>query len=326
MQVNGDINFTGALTLQGRDIKQFLDNHYELGLVLIRGLIGGGYVGASIYSNLTTIQMATDSWGTSANSLTQGVKYGGWASAHSNGYVFLNQQDSRTGNNKIAFANETITAIGARTYSGSAPSTMQHGVGYETTGTAFGTKAYTCGTESTGYDKLTFSTDTFTSATDGNIPQNYHSVAWFDKEYGYHCAMATNRTAIYPFANETWSTLATTGSPNGLGSPTSYLEKGVNSKKGKFYLAGNNSWINNTIFQFRNTIATWTVNSSNQTAPNCETAGVMGQIHGYMAGGYQSNLGQNAHSDKVKYDTDTIINIADAPRSLSSGSPMWSPI
>ena len=45
-----------------------------------------------------------------------------------------------------------------------------------------------------------------------------------------------------------------------------------------------------------------------------------------MAGGYQSNLGQNAHSDKVKYDTDTIINIADAPRSLSSGSPMWSPI
>ena len=186
MQVNGDINFTGTLTLQGRDIKQFLDNHYELGLVLIRGLIGGGYVGASIYSNLTTIQMATDSWGTSANSLTQGVKYGGWASAHSNGYVFLNQQDNRTGNNKIAFANETVTAIGARTYSGTAPSTMQHGVGYETTGTAFGTKAYTCGTESTGYDKLTFSTDTFTSATDSNIPQNYHSVAWFYKEYGYH--------------------------------------------------------------------------------------------------------------------------------------------
>ena len=36
MQVNGDINFTGALTLQGRDIKQFLDSHYELGLVLVR--------------------------------------------------------------------------------------------------------------------------------------------------------------------------------------------------------------------------------------------------------------------------------------------------
>jgi predicted transcriptional regulator len=45
-----------------------------------------------------------------------------------------------------------------------------------------------------------------------------------------------------------------------------------------------------------------------------------------MAGGYQSNIGQNAHTDKVKYDTDTIINIADAPRALSSGSPMWSPI
>jgi hypothetical protein len=52
----------------------------------------------------------------------------------------------------------------------------------------------------------------------------------------------------------------------------------------------------------------------------------MGQNHGYLAGGYQSNLGQNAHTDKVMYDTDSIIQIADAPRSLSSASPMWSPI
>lgn len=326
MQVNGDINFTGALTLQGRDIKQFLDNHYELGLVLIRGLVGGGYISNSGWTTITTIQMATDSWGTSANSLSAAVKYGGWASAHSAGYVMINQQNSQTSNNKVAFANETVTSIGARTYGSEAWSSFQHGVGYETTGTAFGTKAYTCGLQTTGYDKLTFSNDTWTAASDANIPQNYHSVAWFDKEYGFHYAGATNRSAIYPFANETWSTLSTTNTPVGLGFPTSILEKGLNSKKGKFYLAGQNSWYNNTIFQFRNAIATWSVNSGSQTYANCETAGVMGQIHGYMAGGYQANIGQNAHTDKVKYDTDTIINIADAPRALSSGSPMWSPI
>ena len=326
MQVNGDVNFTGTLTLQGRDIKQYLDNHYELGLVLIRGLVGGGYISNSGWNTLTTISMATDAWATSSSTLTASVKYGGWASAHSSGYVMINQQNSQTSNNKIGFANETVTSIGARTYGSEAWSSFQHGIGYETTGTAFGTKAYTCGLQTTGYDKLTFSNDTWTASSDSNIPQNYHSVAWFDKEYGFHYAMATNRTAIYPFANETWSTLSTTNTPNGLGSPTSYLEKGVNSKKGKFYLAGNNSWINNTIFQFRNAIATWTVNNSNQTTPNCETSGVMGQIHGYMAGGYQSTLGQNAHTDKVKYDTDTIVQISDAPRALSSGSPMWSPI
>jgi hypothetical protein len=328
MQVNGDVNFTGTLSIEGRDIKQYLDNHYELGLILIRGLIGGGYIGGTIYDTITTLKYSTDAWATSASVLTQGVKYGGWASAHTAGYVLLNQQDGRTGNNKVIFASETVTAIGNRTYAGSSPSTIQQGVGYESTGVAFGTKAYTCGTESTGYDKLTFSTDTFTSATDSNIPTNYHSVGWFDKEYGYHYAGATNRTAIYPFATESWGTLSTTNTPVGFGFPQVYLEKGLNTKKGKFYLAGSASWYNNTLYQFRNSIATWSVNYGSQTLPNCESAGTMGQNHGYLAGGYQSNVagGQNAHSDKIYHDTDSVVNIADAPRPLSSGSPMWSSI
>ena len=96
MQVNGDINFTCTLTLQGRDIKSYLDNHYELGLVLIRGLVGGGYISNSGWTTITTIQMATDSWGTSLNSLSAAVKYGGWASAHSAGYVMINQQNIET--------------------------------------------------------------------------------------------------------------------------------------------------------------------------------------------------------------------------------------
>ena len=332
MKINGDVNYTGTLKLQGRDVKQYLDNHYELGMILIRGVIGGGYIGGSIYNTLTTIRYSTDAWLTSASTLSSncggGVKYGGWASAHTAGYVMKNQQNSGTCNDKVIFATDAVSAIGARTYGSESWSSFQHGIGYETTGVAYGTKAYTCGLQTTGYDKLTFATDAWAAASDANIPQNYHSVAWFDKEYGYHYAGATNRTAIYPFANETWYTLSTTNTPVGLGFPQVYLEKGLNSKKGKFYLAGSASWYNNTIFQHRNNIATWTVNYGSQTLPNCETAGTMGQNHGYLAGGYQSNVsgGQNAHSDKVYHDTDSIVNIADAPRPLSSASPMWSPI
>jgi len=48
----------------------------------------------------------------------------------------------------------------------------------------------------------------------------------------------------------------------------------------------------------------------------------MGQNFGYWAGGY--NGSQNAHTDRQNYNNDTVVNIADAPRALSSASPMWS--
>jgi hypothetical protein len=326
MKVNGNINFTGNLTVQGRDIKTLRDDHYELGLILIRGLLGGGYIGGSVWTTITTLKFATDAWGTSANSINYPNKYGGWASAHTHGYFFLNGQNGYCGNDKVNLATEIVTAIGNRTYCGGSPSTIQQGVGYESTGVPFGTKAYTCGNDSTGYDKFTFATDTFVSTTDANAPTRAHTVGWFDREYGYHYSTALNRTSIYPYASETWRVQSTTNTPGGFGMPGNDLEKGVNSKKGKFYLAGTSSWINNTIFQYRNTISTWTTNFGSQSVPNCETAGVMGQNHGYLAGGYQTYLGQNAISDKVKYDTDTITSIADAPRSLSSASPIWSPI
>jgi hypothetical protein len=322
MQVNGDINFTGTLTLQGRDIKSVLDNHYELGLILVRGLIGGGYVGASVWSTLTLLSYSTDAWATSANSLTFSTNYGGWASAHTAGYVM---QGSAATVNKIAFANETVTSTSARNNGSYSPSSFQHGVGYETTGAAFGTKAFIFAGGSGAYDKLSFSNDTMTNASGG--PSTQHAIGWFDKEYGYWYNSPGNATYIYPFANETFSVLSTTNSPGGLGMPASQLEKGLNTKRGKAYVCGNNSWYNNTIFQFRNNIMTWTTNFGSQTQPNSEHAGTMGQNHGYLAGGYQAGgYNQNAHTDKVFHNTDTVVQIADAPRALSSASPMWSPI
>lgn len=326
MQVNGNINFTGNLTVQGRNIKTLRDDHYELGLMLIRGLIGGGYINSSVWTTITTLKFATDAWGTSSNSINYATKYGGWASAHTHGYVFLNNANGYCGNDKVNLATEVVTSIGNRSYCGGSPSSIQHGVGYETTGVPFGTKAYTCGNSSTGYDILTFATDSWTSATDGNIGQTAHSVGWFDREYGYHYQSPSNETRIFPFASETWRVQSTTNSPGGLGLPGSQLEKGVNSKKGKFYLTSVSSFLDNTIRQYRNDISTWTNNYGSQTLPNCENVGVMGQNHGYLAGGYQSNLGQNAHSDKVYYDTDSVAQITDAPRSLSSASGLWSPI
>jgi hypothetical protein len=49
----------------------------------------------------------------------------------------------------------------------------------------------------------------------------------------------------------------------------------------------------------------------------------MGMNWGYFAGGYSCTDGQNAHSDKINYNIDTIVQITDAPRSASSGSGMW---
>ena len=321
MQVNGDINFTGTLTLQGRDIKAYMDNHYELGLVLVRGLIGGGYVGSSVWNTLTRLPYATDAWATSSNTLTFTTNYGGWASAHNYGYVM---QGSGAPVNKVGYANETVTATASRNNGSYSPSSFQHGVGYETTGVAYGTKAYIFAGGSGSYDQLSFTTDSMTNAS--GAPSTQHAYAWFDKEYGYYYNSPNNATWIYPFANETFTTLSTTNSPGGLGLPGGQLEKGVNTKKSKAYICGNSGWINNTIFQFRNSIVTWTTNFGSQTQPNCEQAGTMGQNHGYLAGGYQSGYNQNAHTDKVFYNTDTVVNIADAPRALSSASPMWSPI
>jgi hypothetical protein len=50
----------------------------------------------------------------------------------------------------------------------------------------------------------------------------------------------------------------------------------------------------------------------------------MGMNTGYFAGGYNCTDGQNGHTDKINYNLDSIVQIADAPRSLSSASPMWS--
>lgn len=323
MKVNGNINFTGDFTVQGRPVTGILDDHYELGLILIRGLIGGGYIGGSVWSNITSLKYSTDTWGTLPTNMSFTTNYGAWASSHQYGYIM---KGSAANTDKVHYFTDTISTVGNRTNGSYSPSSFQHGVGYETTGVPYGTKAYTCGTGSANYDILTFSTDSFTAASDSGMGTTQHSYAWFDKDYGYHFSSAGNFNKIYPFATETWSTMATVNSPRTLGMPGSQLEKGVNSKKSKAYVAGASGWINNTIFQFRNSITTWTINYGSQTAPNCEQAGTMGQNHGYLAGGYQSTLSQNAHTDKLYYDTDTVVQIADAPRSLSSASPTWGPI
>jgi hypothetical protein len=326
MQVNNNLSFTGNLRVGGRDITSLIDDTYENGLILIRGLIGGGYVGGTINTAITTLKYPTDSWGTSGVSLTQATKYGGWASAHTAGYVMLNTQDSSVGNNKLVFASETLTTIGNRTYSSGSPNSLQQGVGYDGIGAAFGVKAYTCGNGNTGMDILTFATDTWSSTTNSGIMQSAYHAAWFDRDYGY--GWDSSNTYIMTFATESWSTYGTTNTPRtfGWGGGAGYLEKGLNSKRGKFYLTTDGSTSDTKMYQFRNNIATWTLNYYNQTLQNCENSGTMGQAYGYLAGGYNTSTGQNAHSDKIYYDTDNIVNISDAPRSLSSAAPLWSPI
>lgn len=325
-----------------RPIFGFLTNTYRFDLNLIRGYVGGGYVGSTLYSNILRLLYATDSWSYMVSSLNLAIKYAGWASAMSNGYTFHNVRDGRTSNDRVNFATDTVQAIAARNYSsGASPSSCQHGVGYlpsalpSTQGgtyntlASYGTRAYEIGKQTTNWDALTFSTEAWQAMTNG--PYYQDAVGWFDKDYSYYYSSIESNTTTKRMSHstETWGTISTTSSPGALGMPSSGAEKGVNSKQDKFYLAGNwggtycSSSDGNRIFKFVNTTATWTINSGSQTRWNNEHACLMGMNWGYFAGGYNCNDGQNAHSDKINYNLDTVVQIGDASRSASSGSGMW---
>lgn len=324
-----------------RPVFGFLTNTYRFDLNLIRGYVGGGYVGSTLYSNILRLLYSTDSWSYMASSLSKAIKYAGWASAMSNGYTFHNVQNSDTTNDRVNFATDSVQLIAARNYgAGTSPSSCQHGIGYlpsalpssqggtYNTLASYGTKAFEVGKGNGYMDILTFSTEAWGAAT--GAPSGTYAVGWFDKDYSYQFASpAGTTTNKMPHATEVWTTVSTNSNPSALGMPGGQAEKGVNSKVDKFYLAGNwggtycSSSDGNRIFKFVNTTSTWSINSSSQTRWNNEHAALMGINWGYFAGGYNCNDGQNAHSDKINYNIDTIVQITDAPRSASSGSGMW---
>jgi hypothetical protein len=340
----------------GRAVFAYTEDYYRFSLNLIKGFAGGGYIGSTHYSSIVQIAYATDAWSTTPYGLSYTTWYGTGFSGLSNGYVNF------TGGNNFAtdrfnFPTQTIQAIAARTYSSNgSPSATQQGVGYlpvynqiSTSPTApagagnsaastyntlasYGTKGYEVGKQTTNWEALTFATEAWQTKTSG--PSGGYGIGWFDKDYSWQYASAyggnntvTNRM---PHSTETWSSITTTSSPGALGMPSGGAEKGVNSKQGKFYLAGNWGGSYNTtsdgnrIFKFVNATSTWSVNTGSQTRWNNEHCGLMGMNSGYFAGGYNATDGQNAHTDKINYNLDTIVQLADAPRSLSSASPMWS--
>jgi len=327
----------------GRIVFGFDRDLYRYSLNLIRGYIGGGYIGGTIYSQVTKIAFATDTWTTMSNNMNKAIKYGGWASSLTNGYAFHNVQNSDVTNDRINFPTDSVQAIANRPNgASSSPSSSQQGVGflpaslpnsqggtYNTTA-SYGLKAYEHG-KGGAMDILTFNTETWTSST--GAPVGQYGVGWFNKDYSFQFASQNNNTVTNRMghATETWGTIVTTNSPGSLGLPGGGAEKGVNSKHEKFFLAGNwggsycTTTAGNNIFKFDMVTSTWTLSTTAaQTLYNNEQAGVMGMNWGYFAGGYNCNSGQNAHTDKINYNVETVVNISDAPRQLSSASPMWS--
>jgi len=319
MKVYGRINYTGTMKYNGSALNlEYIADDYKNGLTLTKGYIGGGYVSSSVWTVVTTIQNSTDAWGTSANaSLRSGLYYGGWASSHINGYLLWCGGDVI--NQKMSFSTEVCSNIDNRNYgSGNSCSQIQHGIGYNSDGSFYGTRAYTlANADSTNYDKLTFAADTWIAASDSNIAtQTAYTQAWFDKLAGYSLG-SNGYTKGYPFATETWANI--TASPNYTISLGAW-GKALPTKDAKTYIIGNNVTL--PIMKFMHLTFSYVTNAYSQTLANGENSPVMGQNHGYWAGGY--NGVQNAHTDRVEYMTDTVINIPDAPRALSSGSPMWS--
>jgi len=319
MKVYGQINYTGTMKYNGSDLNlEYITDDYKNGLSLTKGYIGGGYISSSVWSVVTTIQNSTDTWGTSANaSLRSGLYYGGWASSHTNGYMFWCGGSNI--NQKMPFSTEVCANIDNRNYaSGNSSSQVQHGIGYNTDGSFYGTRAYTlANADSTNYDKLNFAADTWAAASDGAIAtQTAYTQAWFDKFYGFSLG-SNGLTKRYPFSTETWGNI--TASPDYMQTAGAW-GKGLPTKDAKSYVIPNNAVA--PFMKFMHTTYSYVANSYNQTLNNGENCPIMGQNHGYWAGGY--NGVQNAHTDRVEYNTDTVINIPDAPRALSSGSPMWS--
>ena len=319
MKVYGQINYTGTMKYQGSALNlEYVVDDYKHGLTLTKGYIGGGYIGSSVWTVVTTIQNATDAWGTSANaSLRQGLYYGGWASSHVNGYLIW--CNSLAINQKMSFSTESCSNINDRNYgSSNSSSQIQHGIGYNIDGTFYGTKAYTLANAGgTNYDKLTFTNDTWAAASDANIATGTaYTQAWFDRYYGFSLGN-DGVTRRYPFSTETWGSISC--SPD-YTLTLSAWGKGLPTKDSKSYVFTNNATA--PFMKFMHITYSYVTNPYNQTLANGEQSPVMGQSHGYWAGGY--NGVQNAHTDRVEYNTDTVINIPDAPRALSSGSPMWS--
>ena len=321
MKVYGEIDYTGTLTKGGQALGlEYIVDDYLHGLNLTKGYIGGGYISNAGWLVVTTIQNSTDTWGTSsAASLRAALRYGGWFSSHDNGYILWS--DGNLFNQRMAFSTEICSNIANRNY-GSNNSTVciQHGIGFMggADGLAYGTKGFTlANNSSTNYDKFNFSSETWVAASDANIAtQTSYTQAWFDKLYGWSLG-SDGVTRKYPFSTETWG--AVTANPNYTLTP-SYWGKGLPTKHNKSYV--HPGGIVAGFMKFIHTTDSYQTNPYSQTLNNDEQSPVMGQNHGYWAGGY--NGAQNAHSDRVEFNTDTVINIPDAPRALSSGSPMWS--
>jgi hypothetical protein len=318
MIINGGLNFTGTMKYNGSQLNlEYIADDYRNGLTLTKGYIGGGYISNAGWTVVTTIQNSTDTWGTSANAaLGTPHRYGATFSSHINGYILYGDGSYRI-NKKMAFSTESVTDIANRSY-GNYPCSIQHGVGYNSDGTFYGTRGYTLANSSSNYEKFTFPSDTWTTASDGNIftgDQSYCE-SWFDKHYGWSLAN-DGVTRRYTFSSETWATRSP--SPN-YTQTLSYWGKGLSTKDAKSYVhAGGIAF---PFMKFMHLTESYVTNPYAQTLDNDEQSPVMGQSHGYWAGGY--NGAQNAHTDRVESNTDTVIKILDAPRALSAGAAMWS--
>lgn len=319
MEINGSLDFTGSLFKGATNVTQRLklSDTYQWGLDLTRGYIGGGYISNAGWTVVTTIQNRTDTWGTSPHAtLSRPFRYGGYASFITKGFFFYADW-SYLSNDVMQFSTESVSAIANRNY-GTLNSWIQEGVGYDSTGAVYGTKAYSLANGSTNYDILDSVTETFSTGSSGSIytgDQTY-CMTWFDKRFGWNLAN-DGVTRKFTFSTQTWAAISP--SPNytfGL----SYWGKGLPTKVGVAYV--HPGGLVKPFMKYMTTSDSYITNQYSQTLDNDEQSPVMGQSHGYWAGGY--NGVQNAHSDRVDYTTDAVRKIYDAPRALSAGNPLWS--
>jgi len=265
--------------------------------IITHGFIAGGYKNSSPWKNVNLTQHSTDTSSNLGDLMSDSGAYLDGGNSDNYFYVFA---IGGMGSSSTTWSMNMSTQASR----GASTSSWNMTVARDDLGTMVdwqhrsgGGKIYCVGGGNTATDRFTMASETMSTAS---LPPNTGSsgnvTATFEGEFRGYCNVSST-TLYMNWANETYSSWATTGSPDGWG-------KGVGSFKTKAYLK-DGSFGNGTMRRYDDTsgssIATFGVQEA------AEENLQQGANKGYCLGHY--NGSQNNNTYKFNYNSDSSTNL-----------------
>ena len=294
---------------------------YKNEVILEQGTVQGGYVGASIYNTIHRINMNTDVVMLTSQTTSFTSKYGGWHSTPLYAYYHQGNNEGTTtqGAAKQDWATFTVTALTNRSALGGTAMNSLH-PGPKTQCTVGVLNQGTAGCY------ITFATDSWTSSGYAISAGTNYGYGTMGANSGYQWNAGYSNVWKLNWSNATWAA-SSSGNPSNAGS----LGKALGTKWEKWFHGSDQDSSHVSCSRYNNASDSWTNAVFNQTNPQVEQCGMMGQDWGYYLGGYGPNgtwNGQNSYSQKIWYASETLIYsaISNGSNSLSSGNGCWGPL